>query len=98
MKNKLIKLQQLYKKIMELQYEINGEFHDKPISISQEINGSWKNDGFNLRINRIDIRTDDFGVSFDVIDNGEEIECIDGIGIDQFIKYGELTNPENRTT
>jgi len=92
LKDKLLKLQQLYKNMMELQYEINGEFHDKSISISQEINGSWDNDGYNLRINRVDIRTDDFGILFDVIEHGEQIECVDGIGIDQFIKYGELTD------
>lgn len=98
LKDKLLKLQQLYRKMMDLQYEINGEFHDRPISISQETNGSWNNDGFNLRINRVDIRTDDFGVNFDVIEDGEKIECVDGIAIDQFIKYGELVNSETIVT
>jgi len=89
LKEKLVKLQQLYKEMMELQYEINGEFHNKPISISQMF-GGWDDGGFNLRINRVDIRTDDIGILFDVVDGGEEIECIDGIEFDQFIQNVEL--------
>jgi len=90
LKDKLLRLQKLYKEMMELQYEINGEFHNKPIFISPEIDGSWKDDGLNLKINRVDIRTDDVGILFDVIEDGEKIECIDGIGFNQFIKNVEL--------
>jgi hypothetical protein len=89
LKEKLLKLQKLYNEMMELQYEINGEFNNKLISISN-ILGSWSDGRENLRINRVDIRTDDIGILFDIYEDGGKIECVDGLEFSQFIENGEL--------
>jgi len=89
MKDKLLRLQIMHKRMMDLQHEINGEFHNTPISVS-DIKGAWGDDGYNLRIDRVDVQDDDVSILFTVFDGEEEIECVEGLSINQFINNAEL--------
>lgn len=91
MKDKLLQLKKLYKEVTKLQYEINAAFHDKSLSIDEKFkNDNWK-DGYDFKIDKVNIEENDIEILFyvDEIDD-PKLECVDGVSVEQFIKYFEI--------
>lgn len=89
---KLKELKDKYKEVRELQYQIKKEFRGKEIEVDNtEDKFFFDENCSNIRINLIDVADDNVEVLYLYKeDDGELVECVDWIDIDDFIKYVKL--------
>ena len=92
MKDQLRYLQNKYQLVKNLQKDINEYYKNQKIIISEAYkNGMWDEDCFDFHIDKVNIDEDAVTIHFTgVEEDGEEVECVDWMKTEDFIKYAVL--------